>query len=101
MSDMHDLSQWDSDADYLIYDDIRFDPKFLKGLWGGQRQITMTDKYRKKFTVKLGKPFIFICNEEDDPFEIKDQCGNWVLGGTRADWFRDNCIKVVINERLW
>lgn len=101
MSDLHDLSQWDLSADYLIYDDIQFDPKYMKGLWGGQDQITLTDKYRKKFTVAWGKPFIFICNPEDDPFEMKDKNGSWVLGGNRADWFKDNCIKVVIERPLF
>lgn len=100
MSDMHDLSLWDSAADYLIYDDIRFDPKFMKGLWGGQKQLTMTDKYRKKMTVKWGKPFIFICNPEDSPWEITDQKGDRVLY-MKEDWWRANCVEVVINDRLW
>lgn len=100
MSDMHDLGQWDNSADYLIYDDIRFDPKFLKGLWGGQKQITMTDKYRKKMTVKWGKPFIFICNPEDSPWEVKDNKGDRVLY-QREEWWRENCVEVVINGPMF
>lgn len=101
MSDMHDLAQWDNSAEYLIYDDIRFDPRFLKGLWGGQKQITMTDKYRKKMTVKWGKPFIFICNPEDSPFSLLDERGKDVLGIGKEEWWRNNCVEVVINGPLW
>lgn len=101
MSDMHDLQLWDNQADYLIYDDIPFSPTFMKGMWGGQGQLTMTDKFKKKFTVVWGKPFIFICNPEDDPFEMKDGRGEWVLAGSRRDWYTENCVKVVIEAKLY
>lgn len=34
---------------------------------GAQRQFVVTDKYRKKKTIKWGRATIWLCNPEDDP----------------------------------
>lgn len=63
------LDDWDDGAEYAVLDDFggfKFFPHW-KGWLGGQREFVVTDKYRKKKTVKWGKPAIWLCNPEDDP----------------------------------
>lgn len=65
------IDEWDPEAEYLVIDDI--DYKFIpckKGLLGAQEYVTLTDKYRKKKTLKWGKPCILLCNEDQDPFNF-------------------------------
>ncbi|ORX44058.1 hypothetical protein BCR36DRAFT_373539 [Piromyces finnis] len=62
------MDDWDDTADYIILDDFSSDiTKFLpswKCFFGGQKQFTLTDKYRGKRTVKWGKPMIWLSNED-------------------------------------
>lgn len=86
---MFNLEDYDETVDYIIFDD--FDWEYFgskKQWWGAQREFTVTDKYRKKKTIKWGKPMIYLCNPEEDPF-INTKM-------TSHDWFRQNCKKVVI-----
>lgn len=77
---MIDLSSWDDSAKYIIFDDFEwiYWPN-KKAFWGAQREFTITDKYRKKFTVKnWNKPMIYICNPDEEP--------------KLNTWFKTNCI---------
>ena len=60
MCGMFDLNVWDNDAEYLVLDDIPFDyiggSGMRKALWGGQREIVLSDKFHRKRTVTWGKP---------------------------------------------
>lgn len=81
------LDDWNPEATYIVFDD--FDWKFFpnkKAFWGAQKTFVLTDKYRKKHTVHWGKPMIYICNEDQDPF----------LDMTlrQLDFFERNCIQV-------
>lgn len=89
---MFDLSTWDPEAKYIIFDDVDFD--FLpaaKAFWGAQKTFTLTDRYRKKKTVSFGKPCIFLCNEDQDPFTKK----HW------SEWYADNSIRVHVHNKFY
>jgi len=77
---MFDLGQWDDEAEYAIFDDwfdwTKF--TFYKSFMGAQRQFTVTDKYRRKRTVKWGKPSIIISNQRPEFLE--------------PDWIEQNCF---------
>lgn len=81
---MINLDDWDSQAEYIIFDDFNWD--FFpckKAFWGAQETFTITDKYKKKYTVKNWcKPCIYICNPDEKP--------------KLNTWFKDNCKEVVI-----
>lgn len=80
---MKDLSTWDNEAKYLVMDDIdwKFVPD-MKGFWGAQKTITLTDKYTRKKTVTWNKPLIFLCN-----YNPREQEG-W------TEWHADRSIIV-------
>jgi len=89
---MFDLSGWNPDAEYIIFDDFDFD--FLpapKAFWGSQREFTLTDRYRKKKTVTFGKPAIFLCNHDQDPSSKK----HW------SDWYAENSIRVEVFNKFY
>jgi hypothetical protein len=89
---MSDLMVLHGDAMYLIMDD--FDFEFMpskKQWWGAQKEFTTTDKYRKKHTIKWGKPLIYLCNEDNDPRRTRF----W------NQWFADNCIAIDIKHKLY
>lgn len=83
---MIDLATFDSEADYVIFDDFEWDyfPN-KKSWWGGQLEFTVTDKYRKKRTIKWGKPMIWL-NNEHPPL---------------TNWFLDNAYIVTLNSPLY
>lgn len=65
------LDIWDNEAKYAIFDDFDKEGKKLeeyfpqwKCWFGAQKEFTVTDKYRRKMSVKWGKPIIFISNNE-------------------------------------
>lgn len=61
---LFNLSDWNDSADYIIFDDFGWD--FIpakKCFLGAQKEFTISDKYRKKKTVKWGKPCIILTNE--------------------------------------
>jgi len=89
---MSDLALFHNEAQYLIADDIPF--QFFpnkKQWWGAQQEFTATDKYFRKKTITWGKPLIYICNPEDDPFHTP-------LWNT---WFEQNSIRVDIIDSLF
>jgi len=66
---MLNLDNWVDDADYMVIDDVNWD--YLPGkkeLLGAQQEITLSDKYRKKQTLKWGKPCIYLCNPDADVY---------------------------------
>lgn len=66
---MFNLDKWDDDAKYMVMDD--FEWKYVpnkKQLIGCQAEVELTDKYVRKKTKKWGKPVIYLCNEDQDPF---------------------------------
>jgi len=81
MCGLFNVDEWDSDAKYIVLDDI--DIRFFN-MWrcflGCQRQFTVTDKYRKKRTVTWGKPTIWLCNESGDPRRHLPGDRDWLLG---------------------
>lgn len=79
-----------SPYDYLVLDDIdlRFLPSY-KELLGGQRDITLTDKYRGKTRVPHGKPCIVLTNDPL-PFDKLNR-----------EWIESNCIIVEIDTKLY
>lgn len=66
---MFNLDDYDAEGEYCVFDD--FEWKFLpmRKQWVGcQLVFTVTDKYRRKFTVNnKGKPSIFLFNKDNDP----------------------------------
>jgi len=87
------LDGWDTDAKYCVLDDIdiTFFPHY-KCFLGCQEEFTVTDKYRKKKTVRFGIPTIWLANPEAD---IRD-----VLPRAR-DWLTVNCEFVVLMNPLF
>lgn len=89
------LDDWDESADYIVLDD--FSPEITKFLpswkcfFGGQKQFTLTDKYRGKRTVHWGKPMIWLSNE--DIFKH--------LNLEQGDFIRKNCTIVCLNNKLY
>lgn len=85
---MFDLSNWNPDAQYAVFDDWEDWTKFFgyKQWLGAQKEFTITDKYRKKMTVSWGKPCI-ICSNELPNFLDKD-------------WISLNCFIIKINSLL-
>lgn len=73
------LDDWDDSAAYCIIDDfdIKFFPQW-KSFLGCQREFVLTDKYRKKRTVKWGKPTIWLCNPEYDPRPALPYSRGWL-----------------------
>lgn len=90
---MIDLAIFDELAEYAVFDD--FEWAYMpskKAWWGGQQQFTITDKYRKKKTIKWGKPIIYLCNPDDDP---REQVNKF------PQWFRDRSMIIeLLNDCL-
>ena len=89
------LDNWDESADYIVLDDFSNDIiKYLpcwKCFFGGQREFTLTDKYRGKRTVKWGKPMIWLSNE--DLFKN--------LNIEHVNFIKRNCDVIVLNCNLY
>lgn len=89
------LDLWDETADYIVLDDFNSDiTKFFpawKCFFGGQREFTLTDKYRGKKTVKWGKPCIWLSNE--DIFKN--------LNIEHINFIKKNCEVIVLNKKLY
>lgn len=107
MCGMWNLEVWDDGADYLVIDDVDFDfftggISMRKALWGAQKEFSVTDKFKRKRQIKWGKPMIWICNEDDDPFVMLNKRGDaFLLKGSTRDWYEANCKKVVIAQPLY
>lgn len=90
------LDCWDDDAEYAIFDDFDKEGKKLeeyfpqwKCWFGAQEEFTVTDKYRRKQSVKWGKPIIFITNNEIE-------CSSKTL-----DYIRKNSIRVNVYSEFY
>jgi len=92
---MVDLNLWNSNVEYLICDDMewKFLPMWVKQqAWGGQRQLTMTDKYKgKKTEENWSKPLIYLCNPHNDPREGE----GWSI------WHETNCLFFYLRHKLY
>lgn len=84
------LDDWDSTALFLIFDDVPWERIHnKKAFFGAQEQFVLTDKYRKKITVKWGKPCIYLCNPEDFPPELN------------TEWYQENVVICNIQNKLY
>ncbi|UDN67448.1 replication-associated protein [robinz virus RP_212] len=95
MCGLFNLDEWSDDSRLVILDDI--DPKFFphwRGFLGCQKNITVTDKYRKKRRLRNGLPCIWLCNEEMDPRRA-------LPGIAERRWLDLNCKFVILNGPLF
>lgn len=92
-SSLFNLSLFDEDAQYAVFDDVDFDffPGY-KGWLGGQQEFTATDKYERKRRVVWGKPCIVCVNTQNDPRRMKN---------ADREWLRKNCVFVDIERKLY
>ncbi|UYD39151.1 MAG: replication associated protein [Wigfec virus K19_493] len=91
---MIDITTLTKQTELLIMDD--FDWKYVpskKQFWGAQKQFVITDKYRKKRDIIWGKPLIYICNDDQNPFYLMPRC--------EEDWYKQNCITAFIVNKLY
>lgn len=93
-----DFKEWlptfkSGDYQYVIFDDFSYDSfKYSYKQWfGGQKSITVTDKYCKKFSFEHGKPCIFLTNEYP----------RWEDIGYDWDWCKGNVLIVEIDNALY
>lgn len=83
------------DVKYAVFDDFggfKFFPMWKCWL-GAQKEFAMTDKYRKKMTLKWGKACIWLCNPEDDP--------RVDLNASQKEWFDINVKTVYLFKKLY
>ncbi|AGU67647.1 replication associated protein [Faeces associated gemycircularvirus 12] len=67
------LDEVDPSKKYAVFDDIRLNEKSYwswKPWFGGQKEFTVTDKFRHKRKLMWGKPIIWVCNPASDPRNI-------------------------------
>lgn len=69
--------------------DIEYFPNY-KGWFGGQKEFTGTDKFRKKVRIMWRRPIIWCTN--DDPRQAK---------GVDVGWLNKNCVFVSLYEPLY
>jgi len=83
---LFDLSQWDNDAAYAVFDDFEDWTKFYqyKQFLGAQGQFTCTDKYRRKQQVRWGKPSILLSNTMPAFADMR--------------WIEANCFIIELNH---
>lgn len=102
MCGLFNLSVWDNDAEYLVIDDISFE--FMggsrKSLWGSQKELTLTDKFARKRSVKWGKPMIFLCNGDND-FRYLYVKGNKYLNELEIEYYEANSVIVEVQNKLY
>ena len=85
-------------ARYAIFDDIAggfgYVPSY-KNWMGGQFEFTITDKYRKKRSIRWGKPTIWVCNT--------DPRLDWYKPGSSPDfeWMEQNCDFVELSRAIF
>jgi hypothetical protein len=90
-----DLGQISEDSEYLVMSDIprhKIGDQWVfekyKAFFGAQKLVTVTDKYRKKVTLKWGKPMIYLCNKFD---------GQWA----EDDWLMANSVVVHLDKPMF
>lgn len=104
MCGMFNVDVWDANAEYLVIDDIPFEffGGSRKALWGAQSEIVITDKYRKKRSVKWGKPMIFCCNPDNDFRLLPDKTRkNLYLRDSELEWYNANTFVVEVINKLY
>lgn len=86
---MFSLDTFNPDAEYAIFDDWEDWDRFYnyKQFLGAQEEFVVSDKYRKKRTIRWGKPCIVISNTLP---AFKDM-----------DWIHLNCVIYYVNEPLF
>lgn len=87
-----DFNDWDTEADYMVLDDIAF--RLIpnkKALFGCQKETTINAKYARKRTVKWGKPVIYLTNTALSNEDF----------GEDAPWWRENCTFISLVDRLY
>jgi len=94
--------KFDDTSDYLIIDDFSFDyfAGMRKAIWGAQECFTTTDKYRKGYA-RWGKPCIWMCQPEHNPFTAVNKDGRAVMMESEREWYRGNCIEIHIDTPLY
>lgn len=83
------LDDWSDSVEYAVFDDFPDWSKFLsyKQFLGGQHQFTVTDKYRKKMTVKWSKPCIILSNDLPNFPDM--------------EWVKANCLILKVSGKLF
>ncbi|TPX38594.1 hypothetical protein SeMB42_g06644 [Synchytrium endobioticum] len=72
-NNMFNMDDWDDGTEYIIFDDFEWQfTSNKKPFIFGQQEFTITDKYKKKKTVRWGKPCIYINNHKPDWNAEKD-----------------------------
>jgi hypothetical protein len=91
---MFNLDDWRESVVYIVLDDFRreFFPQW-KCFIGCQKEFVLTDKYRKKKTVRFGRPCIWLCNPEDDPRNGADH--------STIEWIEKNAKIVRLQIQLY
>lgn len=95
-SGYYTLEAFEAGGDYVVMDDIPWknfpNPK---GILGGQKTITLTDKYRAKKTfTDWCKPCIVCWNQDMYPIEFSEDVH---LGR----WTDDNTIKIICTDKFY
>ena len=102
MCGLFNLSAWDNEAEYLVIDDISFE--FMggsrKALWGSQRELTLTDKFCRKRSIRWGKPMIVLCNPEDD-YRYLYVKGHKYLNDVEVEYYTENSVIVEVRNKLF
>lgn len=92
-AEMFNLDDFKCDGEYAIFDDFKLESIITyKGWFGGQKEFTVTDKYRHKKTIKWGKPSIFLCNPDRKPHFVDS---------ISQSWWDSNVLTVFINTTLF
>lgn len=68
MCNAWNIEQYSDDAEFGVLDDLPWESLkfYYKGLLGCQKDVTVTDKYKKKSVIKGGKPVIVLTNHLPD-----------------------------------
>lgn len=84
------INNYDEDADYHIFDDLRKFRDFDYKSWMGADDFTVSGKYRKEVTIKGGKAVIFICNQLPRAKDCTD-----------FDWWISNTVRVHVSTPIY
>lgn len=84
------INNYDADASYHIFDDLRKFRDFDYKSWMGADDFTCSGKYNKEITIKGGKAVIFICNQLPKPRDCVD-----------FDWWISNTIRIHVAQPLY
>lgn len=89
-----DIGTYNANAKYAVFDDFNWEYlPFKKQFVGAQREFVVTDKYRKKQTIRWGKPLIILWNEDNDPWDKFHR--------QELEWYKANTIRVVLTIPLF